>query len=149
MTPVLGGSARRGTVYVRRPGAYAVIVHPRGVLATLQRDRRGLDEMQLPGGGIDPGEGPVAALHREAFEETGWSLRVLRRIGAYRRFVWMPEYRIHAEKVCHVYLARAGLRRGPPSEPGHRAAIVPPRAALDGLASAGDRAMLRRALRIL
>ena len=146
MMPTLGGPARPGTRYVHRPGAYAVVLHPRGILVTLQRDARGRDEMQLPGGGIDPGEGAVAALHREAREETGWSIRVLRRIGSYRRFVWMPEYRMEAEKLCHVYLARAGLRHGAPSEAGHKALILRPDSALQALASAGDRAMLGRAL---
>ena len=62
-----------------------------------------------------------AALHREVREETGWSIGALRWIGTYRRFVYMPDYDLFAEKLCGVWLARAGLRRGAPTEAGHSA----------------------------
>jgi 8-oxo-dGTP diphosphatase len=130
-----------------RPGAYAVILDGRGrSLLTEQDDAAiGPPELQLPGGGIDPGEAPLAALHREVLEETGHRIRVVRRLGTFRRHTWMPEYRIHAEKVCHVYLARPGPRLGPPSEPGHRAVFVPAPEAAVLLGNAGDRAFLAAA----
>jgi 8-oxo-dGTP diphosphatase len=84
-------------------------------------------EYQLPGGGIDAGEQPLPALHREVREETGWSIRVERRLGAFRRFTFMPEYDLWAEKVCTVYLALPVQRLGPPTEPGHRAVWAAPR----------------------
>ena len=71
-------------------------------------------EFQLPGGGIDPGEGALRALHRECLEETGWRIRVLRRLGAFQRFAYLPEYDLWARKVCHIYLARPVLRHGEP-----------------------------------
>jgi 8-oxo-dGTP diphosphatase len=131
--------------YVERPGAYAVVRDGDDVLVTEQAapDR----EFQLPGGGLDPGESPVRALHRECLEEIGWRIRVLRRLGAYQRFVYMPEYRIWARKVCHIYLARPVRRLGPPSEPGHTAVWMPIPAALQLLAIDGDRAFLRLSLR--
>lgn len=129
-----------GQKYRLRPGAYAVLVRDGQVLVTHQSRPR--PEYQLPGGGIDPGEGPINALHREVFEETGWHVAGLRRLGAYRRFTYMPEYDRWAEKVCHVYLGRPVLQLGPPTEPGHRAIWMSPQAALDLLASAGDRNFL-------
>lgn len=129
-----------GQKYRLRPGAYAVLVRDGQVLVTHQSRPR--PEYQLPGGGIDPGEGPINALHREVFEETGWHVAGLRRLGAYRRFTYMPEYNRWAEKVCHVYLGRPVLQLGPPTEPGHRAIWMSPQAALDLLASAGDRNFL-------
>ena len=131
--------------YVERPGAYAVIRDGDDVLVTEQAAPE--REFQLPGGGLDPGESPVRALHRECLEEVGWRIRVLRRIGAYQRFVYMPEYRIWARKVCHIYLARPVLRLGAPSEPGHTAVWMPISAALQLLAIDGDRAFLRRTAR--
>ena len=130
--------------YADRPGAYAVIREGDDVLVTEQEapDR----EFQLPGGGIDAGEGAVRALHRECLEETGWRIRVLRRIGAFQRFAYMPEYDLWARKVCHVYLARPVLRLGEPSEPGHRAIWMPIPTALWLLSIEGDRAFLRRAV---
>lgn len=73
-----------------RPGVYAVIRLGGGVLLTLQADGREPAELQLPGGGVDPGEQPLAALHREVLEETGWRLASPRRVGAFRLFGAVP-----------------------------------------------------------
>ena len=70
----------------RRPGVYAVIRLGGGVLLTVQASGDGAPELQLPGGGVDPGEQPLAALHREVLEETGWRIAGVRRVGAFRRF---------------------------------------------------------------
>jgi 8-oxo-dGTP diphosphatase len=131
--------------YRDRPGAYAVIREGDDVLVTEQEapDR----EFQLPGGGIDAGEGALRALHRECLEETGWRIRVLRRLGAFQRFAYMPEYDLWARKVCHVYLARPVRRIGEPVEPGHQAVWMPIPAALELLAVDGDRAFLARVWR--
>ncbi|RWR48779.1 NUDIX domain-containing protein [Sinirhodobacter ferrireducens] len=139
-----GEAIVRGQTYRPRPGAYAVLMRAGRVLITHQS--RPHPEFQLPGGGIDPGEGALQALHREVFEETGWSIGAARRLGAYRRFTYMPEYDRWAEKICTVYLARPVLRRGPPSEPGHSAVWAAPEAAIDLLASEGDRHFLAQVL---
>jgi 8-oxo-dGTP diphosphatase len=139
-----GEAIVRGQAYRPRPGAYAVLMREGRVLITHQSEPR--PEFQLPGGGIDPGEGALQALHREVFEETGWSIGAARRLGAYRRFAYMPEYDRWAEKICTVFLARPVLRRGPPSEPGHRAVWMAPEAALARLATAGDRHFLAQVL---
>lgn len=131
-----GSTPIAGHKYVQRPGAYAIL--PRGgkVLVTYQGAPH--DEFQLPGGGIDAGEGPIEALHREVLEETGYRIAAPRKIGVFRRFTYMPEYGINAEKVCHIYLARPILPLGPPSEPGHLAVWLDPVVALAELANDGD-----------
>ncbi len=139
-----GNSPQPGRRYIRRPGVYAVLLHPRGLLLTHQAEPE--PEFQLPGGGIDRGEHPIAALHREVMEETGWHIAGLRKLGVFRRFTFMPDYDLWAEKLCSVYLARPSLRIGPPTEPGHRAVWMDPWQAHDLLGNDGDRAMLRRAL---
>ena len=100
-------------------------------------------DIQLPGGGIDPGESPIAALHREVFEETGWRIAAPRRIGAFRRFVYMPEYDLWAEKLCTIFTARPVRRLGPPTEVDHFALWLPPKEAADILGNAGDRHFVR------
>ena len=140
-----GEAVKPGQTYRPRPGVYAVLLDGRTVLTTHQAEPR--PEFQLPGGGIDAGEHPVAALHREVFEETGWKIAVTRRLGAYRRFTYMPEYNKWAEKVCTIYLARPVLRLGPPSEPGHTAVWMPADQALKQITNTGDRAFLACALR--
>jgi len=108
-----------GRRYELRPGIYALLPRDGAFLVTYQEEPR--PEFQLPGGGIDPGEQPMAALHREVLEETGWRIAPVRRLGAFRRFTYMPEYDKWAEKLCHIVLARPVRRLGPPSEPGHSA----------------------------
>ncbi len=129
--------------YRERHGAYAVVLDGRDVLVTWEDGER---EFQLPGGGIDPGEGPLQALRRECLEETGWQVRPLRRLGAFQRYAFMPSYDMWARKVCHVYLARPVRRVGPPSETGHAALWMPAATALARLSVDGDRSFLARAL---
>ncbi|MFN3824779.1 MAG: NUDIX hydrolase [Pseudorhodobacter sp.] len=135
----------KGQRYIRRAGVYAILPLEGGLLATHQADPE--PEVQLPGGGIDRGEHPVAALHREVFEETGWKVAVTRRLGAFRRFTYMPEYDLWAEKLCTVYLARPVLRLGPPTEPGHCAVWLPVAEAARELGNPGDRAFVAAFLR--
>lgn len=140
-----GEALETGRRYTRRPGVYAVLLQGDHLLTTHQAAP--IPEFQLPGGGIDRGEHPIPALHREVFEETGWKIEVTRRLGAFRRFTYMPEYDLWAEKVCSVYLARPVRRLGPPSEAGHTALWLPVEEALVRLGNAGDRAMLASLLR--
>ncbi|MFN3722410.1 MAG: NUDIX hydrolase [Paracoccaceae bacterium] len=139
-----GEPVKPGQKYRPRPGVYAVLLNGNQVLTTHQANPT--PEFQLPGGGIDPGEHPIPALHREVFEETGWKISVIRKMGAYRRFTYMPEYDKWAEKICTIYLARPVLRLGPPSEMGHTAVWMPAAQALDRISNTGDRAFLAQAL---
>jgi 8-oxo-dGTP diphosphatase len=132
--------------YTPRPGVYAVIDAGDGILATFQQEPR--PELQLPGGGVDPGEQPLAALYREVREETGYVIHAARRLGMFHRFTYMPEYDILAHKQCHIYLARLGPRLGEPTEPGHTAVFLPWSVAADRLAVSGDRHFLRLALSV-
>ena len=79
----VGERVSEGRRYVLRPGVYAIL--RRGDRVLLTHQAAPTPELQLPGGGIDPGEQPLAALHREVYEETGWSMRIDRRLGAFRR----------------------------------------------------------------
>ena len=90
----------RGKKYFYRPGVYVILPFGSQVLLTFQADPH--NEFQLPGGGIDAGEQPIPALYREVIEETGWVIGRPRKIGAFRRFVYMPEYKMRAEKLCHI-----------------------------------------------
>lgn len=141
----VGDAPYRDIQYRLRPGAYAILPMQGKLLLTLQM---GSDEaLQLPGGGIDPGESPLTALHREVFEETGWRIGQPRRFGAFRRFVYMPDYGFWAEKLCIIYVARPVRPIGPPTEPHHTAHVVPVSRALDGLDNIGDRTLLAEAVR--
>lgn len=142
-----GEPAVTGQKYRVRPGAYAVLRLDGDVLLTYQEAPDA--EFQLPGGGIDPGESPIQALHREVYEETGWSICAPRHVGAFRRFAYMPEYDKWAEKICHIYLARPVRRLGPPKEPGHAAVWMDAKDAAQRLGNEGDRHFLMRAFGII
>lgn len=131
-----GSAPKPDRRYRLRPGVYAILPRDGALLLTYQDDPH--YEFQLPGGGIDPGEQPIPALHREVFEETGWRIGPVRRLGAYRRFTYMPEYDLWAEKICHIYMARPILRHGPPIEADHSAVWMSPAEALRLLAPVGD-----------
>lgn len=137
MIPRLGQPPVKGQRYKIRPGAYAVLAQGSAILLTYQHP-----EIQLPGGGIDPGEQHVPALHREIYEETGWTARIRCKLGAYRRFTYMPEYDMWAEKICHIYLARPALMQGPPVDLEHTPVWMPYDEAVEALSNDCDRSFL-------
>ncbi|MFN3953925.1 MAG: NUDIX hydrolase [Pararhodobacter sp.] len=145
MIPRYGEPRESAQHYRRRPGAYALLVRDDRVLLTHQQIPH--DEFQLPGGGIDRGESALQALHREVYEETGWRIAPLRRLAAFRRFTFMPEYNLWAEKLCTIYLARPVRRLSAPAEPGHSAHWVHPAEAAALVGNPGDAEVIRRALR--
>ena len=137
-----GAPPEPGRSYRMRPGAYAILPHASSILLTFQS--RPEPEFQLPGGGIDPGESAVQALHREVYEETGWRIAAPRKLGAFRRFAYMPEYDLWAEKLCHIYVAHPVRRLGDPLEPDHSFAWMDADAAMSVVYNDGDRSFLRR-----
>jgi len=139
-----GDAPKRGQKYTVRHGAYAILPRNGQLLVTWQGGIH--NEIQLPGGGIDPGESAIAALHREVYEETGWKISTPRRLGASRRFVYMPEYDKWAEKICHIFIARPVLRMGPPTEPEHESIWMTPDVAIEVLMSDGSADFVARAL---
>ncbi|MEO8529921.1 MAG: NUDIX hydrolase [Deltaproteobacteria bacterium] len=132
----------KGQRYQMRPGAYAILPRDGAFLVTFQAEPE--PEFQLPGGGVDPGESLIQALHREVYEETGWHIGPARFVAVYRRFAYMPEYDKWAEKIAHVFIARPTLRMGPPSEPGHTAMWLDRGEMLALLSSDGDRSIFER-----
>ena len=142
-----GEPRQKGQTYQRRSGAYAIVAEGRDLLLTLQQ---GLSiELQLPGGGIDPGETPVQALHREVYEETGYRIRNPRRLGAYQRFTYMPEYDMWAHKICHIFLCAPARCIGPPPDQEHTPVWMPADLASDALTNTGDQHFVDQVIRYL
>ena len=138
----IGEPVRSDIRYRPRPGAYAILHREGQVLLTHQAYP--VPEVQLPGGGIDPGEPILPALHREVMEETGWHVAGLRRLGAFRRFTYMPEYDSWAEKICHVYSGRPTMRISDPIETAHTPLWTPADIAAKVLDDEGGRMFIQR-----
>lgn len=65
----------------QRLAAYAIVRSPRGLLGTMCSTRTAVPgSWQLPGGGLEVGETPSAAVIREVNEETGQQMRIGRLI---------------------------------------------------------------------
>ena len=68
----------------QRAAAYAVVTSERGMLLTELSERTSAPgRWTLPGGGLDPAEGPVEALHREVWEESGQRIEHVRLLEAH------------------------------------------------------------------
>lgn len=139
-----GEAAVTGKRYQLRAGVYAILPLGDDLLVTHQSAPT--PEFQLPGGGIDAGESPLQALYREVIEETGWKISAPRRLGAFRRFTFMPEYGLWAEKLCHIYTAHPVRALGSPTEPNHLAVWMSAKDACQQLGNEGDRHFVRQML---
>ena len=140
----VGQAPQTNKRYRLRAGAYAILPLKNRFLTVAQIG----DEMEfmLPGGGIDPGESPLQALHREVIEEIGWRIAYPRRLGAFRRFVFMPEYDLWAEKLCHVYVAHPVRQIATPIEADHHTMVLSGSEAVAALGNDGDRMFMQRYL---
>ena len=132
-----GPNPRADIRYTPRPGVYAILPFRGRILATFQGGIH--NEYQLPGGGVDPGEQPISALHREVFEETGWHIAKPRVFYRFKSYVFMPDYNLWAEKICTIYTAQPIYRHSEPLELDHNPVELSVKDALRRLANAGDR----------
>jgi 8-oxo-dGTP pyrophosphatase MutT (NUDIX family) len=68
----------------QRTAAYGVVTSERGLLLTeLSELTSAPGRWTLPGGGLDDGESPVSALHREVWEESGQTIEQVRLLEAH------------------------------------------------------------------
>lgn len=127
----------------RRPGAYGIVVDSAARVAVVVVGPEGADGTHLPGGGIEAGESPQQALHREVLEETGWTVEILRGLGPAAQIVHGP--RGAWNKIGHFYLCRP-LRQLAGPEPDHRLLWCTPERACGVLVHPVYGFMIRRAL---
>ena len=123
--------------YQRRVGAYGVVLHKNDLILTEQITTDDSIELQLPGGGCNENESLIHALYREVIEETGWGIQVLKKEGMFQRFTYMPEYKIWAHKICHVYRCAATMRKTDQLEKNHRPLIMNKKKALEKVVDTG------------
>lgn len=104
MTQLLSFGVRdHGLVYRVRPAAYAVVLDESRRVACVA-EQSGLF---LPGGGLEEGEDPVRAVHREVAEECGCTLEIISPLGSAIQFFRTKggeAFELHAS----FFLARFG-----------------------------------------
>ncbi|MFT3970789.1 MAG: NUDIX domain-containing protein [Micropruina sp.] len=77
LDPSLAAHEIGDPVVRQRLAAYAIVLSPRGLLATEFSERTAVPHSWgLPGGGIDPGENPSQTVIREAVEETAQQVEI-------------------------------------------------------------------------
>lgn len=99
------GLERDDRNYIKRPGAYALIMRAGKVLI--------VDENSgwfLPGGGLELGESPLEALHREMLEETGFRIESPSALTRVRQLTISRSDGTAWDKDCHIFTAQLGDR---------------------------------------
>lgn len=134
-----GEKIKREIEYKIRVSVYGIVSVGNKILLTDQDE----EEIQLPGGGVDDGEHKIHALIREVQEETGWKINPIRHLGCYQRFVFMPEYTLWAQKICHIYYCKGVYPLSEPLEKCHVPILTTPKLALKLLQNQGDRAFIQ------
>lgn len=81
-----------------RPAAYAIVIRDRTILLTKQHG-----SFHLPGGGIEIGEMPEAAVIREAREETGFIIANPQLVGELSGFFTQSPEHIHVQSLLLYY----------------------------------------------
>lgn len=107
MTVPQFGVRERDRVYRARPAAYVVILNDALHVACV-REQSGLF---LPGGGLEAGENPVQAAHREVAEECGFALEIIGSLGSAVQFLCTGRGEAF-ELRASFFLGRFGPRIG-------------------------------------
>ncbi|WP_430475390.1 NUDIX hydrolase [Thalassospira lucentensis] len=123
------GTPRMGQSYHVQDCAYAVIKNDSGEVA-VARTPKGI---VLLGGGVEAGESEQDALHREAYEESGYQIRIVSRLGfatQYLNNTAKGRYRLKRGTFFECELTK---RLGPPLEHDHELIWIPYDEALETL----------------
>lgn len=116
------GSKKENIEYIKRPGAYAIIVNENDDKVGIVTD--GKDYFYL-GGGIEKGETKLDALKREMIEEAGYSIKNIKEFEEVGSYIF-SEDKGYIEVIASVYIAEFDERASEPIEKDHTVLWVNP-----------------------
>jgi 8-oxo-dGTP diphosphatase len=109
------GTREPDVEYTDRLSVYAIVLDSKGRVLAVEHKSRYF----LPGGGIEPGESPGQALHREILEELGWKVKIGSEIGRAGEYVTVPERGQYINKLGTFFFCELDARSGSPCESDH------------------------------
>lgn len=83
-----------------RLGARGIVINADGKIAILNKSNK--NEYKLPGGGIEEGENPETAFKREALEETGCEIEVIKCLGIIEEHKSLDQFK----QISYVFVAK-------------------------------------------
>lgn len=83
-----------------RKGARGIIINSDGKIAVFNKANK--NEYKLPGGGIDDGENPEVAFKREALEETGCEIEIIKLLGTIEEHKSLDNFK----QTSYVFVAK-------------------------------------------
>ena len=83
-----------------RYGARGIIIEKDGKIALFNKTMK--NEYKLPGGGIDKGENPEEAFKREALEETGCEVEIIKCLGTIEEHKSLDNFK----QISYIFIAK-------------------------------------------
>lgn len=83
-----------------RLGARGIIIDENGKIALFNKSNK--NEYKLPGGGIDEGENPSEAFKREALEETGCEIEIIKSLGTIEEHKSLDNFK----QISYIFVAK-------------------------------------------
>jgi 8-oxo-dGTP diphosphatase len=121
--------------YILRPGGYAIIARENREIAVVKTPQGCF----LPGGGQETGESFEQAALREAREECGLDIRIIRSLGVADELVYSELHQRHYRKRCSFFQAEMTSTELTQGEPDHQLVWMPFSQALIELKHASQR----------
>lgn len=119
-------------IYIPRPSSYALIRRADGCFAFVEGQET---KLYLPGGGVETGESPKAALLREIAEEIGWEAQLGAVVSRAKQYLFAPGEG-HVVLASRYFTARLTAPR--PTAGEHALLWLHPAAAVPRLARESD-----------
>ncbi len=138
------GQQIEGQYYAPRPGAYGLIFDASGRIAILETQ----SGCYLPGGGTEGSETPEETLVREVWEECGFSVEIIERVGEAAEYRFTAGHEFGVRKECVFFEATVGDGGGAATEADHALIWLEPHEAEKRLSHGSERWALRQHLRV-